>query len=57
MVNHKLLFDEPLKSDISFLIYDFLVRYNCDIAPRYNLTRKLLTMRDIGWICKFMNDC
>lgn len=33
------------------------MEFNSSIAPKYNLTRKLLTMRDIGWICKFINEC
>ena len=27
------------------------------MAPKYGLNRKLLTMRDIGWVCKFMSEC
>jgi midasin len=56
MVNHKLDFPEEIKYILSSKIYEFLIEYNCNVAPRYNLTRKLLTMRDIGWICKFIND-
>ena len=52
MINHKLL----AKGDLSIKIYDFLVEYNCVIAQKYNLNRKLFTMRDIGWICKFINE-
>lgn len=57
MINHKLNQSSEIKAELSLKIYEFLVEYNCVIAPRYNLTRKLLTMRDIGWICKFINEC
>jgi midasin (ATPase involved in ribosome maturation) len=42
---------------ISKLIFDFLKEYNCVFAQKYGLTRKYITMRDIGWICKFMCEC
>lgn len=38
-------------------IFNFIKDYNCIMAPKYGLTRKLLTMRDIGWVCKFMCEC
>lgn len=38
------------------MIYEFIRKYNCEVAPKYSLHRKLLTMRDIGWICTFIND-
>ena len=41
---------------LSKLIYNFVRKYNCEIAQKYSLSRKLLTMRDIGWICKFLKD-
>jgi hypothetical protein len=56
MINHKLSLPSDVKEELSTKIYEFLVEYNCVIAPKYNLTRKLLTMRDIGWICKFINE-
>lgn len=57
MVSHKLLLEAELKPTVAEKIYAFLVKYNCEVAPRYNLSRKLMTMRDIGWICKFLNEC
>jgi len=46
-INHK----------ISGFIYDFMKEYNCNLAVKYGLSKKLMTMRDIGWICKFMIEC
>ena len=58
MVSQKLSSCENLnKDEVSDLIYNFMKKYNCEVAPKYNLHRKLLTMRDIGWICRFMSEC
>jgi len=54
MIAHKLAPSFPPL--LSTCIYNFLQHYNCQVAPKHNLTRKLLTMRDIGWICKFINE-
>lgn len=56
MITHKLHLPSQILPTLSHKIYEFLIHYNCIVAPRYNLTRKLMTMRDIGWICKFIND-
>lgn len=55
MISHKLTLPSS-PAELPQIIYSFLVHYNCEVAPRYNLTRKLMTMRDIGWICKFINE-
>jgi hypothetical protein len=60
MISHKLSISAsliPSVPEIADLIFCFVETYNCVIAPKYALTRKLLTMRDIGWICKFMSEC
>ena len=62
MIKHKLTqsSDPTIHANlqhISSLIFHFLSHYNCSLAPKYGLMRKMLTMRDIGWICKFMNEC
>lgn len=56
MIRHKLAFPSSVSEAASTKIYEFLVEYNCKVAAKFNLSRKLLTMRDIGWICKFMNE-
>jgi len=56
MIGHKLAWCSSVKEELAVKIFDFVRVYNCEVAPRYNLTRRLLTMRDIGWICKFIND-
>ena len=53
MIRHKLA---PLDPSLAGLIFDFMAEYNCKFAPRYGLSRKLLTMRDIGWICTLINQ-
>lgn len=62
MITHKLskpndqsVYDN--REQITNLVYKFLKEYNCIMAPKYGLVRKMLTMRDIGWICKFMCEC
>jgi hypothetical protein len=56
MIKHKLAL-EDWKEAVAPRIYEFVEEYNCRVAGRYNLGRRLLTMRDVGWVCKFINDC
>jgi hypothetical protein len=45
-----------INSRIACLIYEFMRHYNCEITEKYNLSRKRMTMRDIGWMCKFITE-
>ena len=56
MIEHKLVLSVEIRREVAVKIYDFMVNYNCEVASKYGLTRKLLTMRDIGWVCKFINE-
>lgn len=52
----KKAYTSEINASIALLIYEFMRHYNCEITERYNLSRKRMTMRDIGWMCKFITE-